>query len=285
MAIDISFLKQLNRLSILLNKRVATNFIGHRKAMATGRGLVFSDYARYTFGDDFRTIDWKVYARTDKLFVKRYEEERNLTVHIVLDFSASMNFGDHIKKHEYASMLGLGFAYVALKNNEKFVLSTFSEKLDFFKPYRGVKQIIATLDYLNKKKPQGQSKFYDSLIAYKKLIRSKSMVIIVSDFFYDPAEIQAIINRYKNNKIVLIQILDEKEKDLHFEGDYDLEDLETKSSLKTYIDPMLRKQYTDQMEDHVAKIKYMCNQVRAEFHQVNTAQDIFDVFYQILSTK
>ena len=132
MTISTEFLHQLDKFSIILNKRVTSNFIGERKSKLTGRGLLFSDHGRYTFGDDFRTIDWKIYGRTENLYIKRYEEDRNLTVNVIIDFSASMNFGEKIKKYEFASMISLGFCHVALKNNEKFVLSTFSEKLARF---------------------------------------------------------------------------------------------------------------------------------------------------------
>ena len=73
----------------------------------------------------FRNIDWKVYGRTGKYYVKQFEEERNMTVHVIVDSSASMDYGKRISKFEYASMIGLGYAYMALKNNEKFNFSTF----------------------------------------------------------------------------------------------------------------------------------------------------------------
>ena len=98
--IDLSFLRQLDKLSLIINKRITSNFAGEHQTNVAGRGMIFKDHSIYTPGDDFRSIDWKVFARTDKLFVKSYEEERNLIVHIVVDFSGSMGFGLGKKKNQ-----------------------------------------------------------------------------------------------------------------------------------------------------------------------------------------
>ena len=122
--IDISFLAQLKKFHIIVNKKVTSSFTGSRRSSSTGQGIVISDFRPYTPGDDFRAIDWKVYARTDEFFIKKYEEERNLTTHVLLDVSKSMDYGTtKIKKFEYASMLALGFAYLSMRSNEKFNLS------------------------------------------------------------------------------------------------------------------------------------------------------------------
>ena len=86
------FLDQLNRFNLVVQKRVTSNYVGTRESVAMGHGLTFEDHQQYTPGDDYRRIDWKVYGRTDKLHVRRFEEERSLTVHILTDASASMKF-------------------------------------------------------------------------------------------------------------------------------------------------------------------------------------------------
>src|SRR3989344_7468714 len=114
--IDTNFLNQLDRFSLIVYKRVTSSYAGEKRSIAEGRGLVFKDHRMYARGDDVKLIDWKVYARTDDLYVKRYEEERSLSVHILIDCSASMNFGRKMKKFDYASMIGVGFAYLAMKD-------------------------------------------------------------------------------------------------------------------------------------------------------------------------
>ncbi len=283
MAIDLGFLHKLDRMSLIVNKRLTSNYVGERKSVATGRGLIFKDHAMYSPGDDFRAIDWKVLARLDKLFVKRYEEERNLTVHVIIDYSGSMAFGGRTKKYEYADMLGLGFCYMAMKHNEKFVVSTFADRLEVFKPKRGRSNLMRVLDYLNTKKPKGLSKFESSLAAYKKRINTKSYVVILSDFLYDPAEIKNAILRYRDHTVVLIQVLDKTETELDIEGDFKLIDAETEDTLRTFISPYARKNYLEQLADHQAKIKKACDEIGAKFFVFSTEYPIFDAFYEVLN--
>lgn len=283
MAINLDFLHQLDRMSLIINKRLTSNYVGERRAVATGRGLIFKDHAIYAPGDDFRTIDWRVYARLDKLFVKRFEEERNLTVHVVIDYSGSMGFGQKIKKYEYADMLGLGFCYMAMKHNERFVIGTFSDKVEVFKPKRGRTNLMVALDYLNSKKPKGLSNFEQSLSAYKKRVTSRSYVVILSDFLYNPDEIKAAIHRYRDHHVVLIQVLDRTETKLDIEGDFKLVDSETDDTLRTFLSPYARKQYLEQMAQHQAKIKRICDEVGAKFFVVDTEYPIFDAFYTVLN--
>src|SRR5574341_47384 len=280
--IDAEFLHQLDRFSLIINKRITSNYVGERFSQATGRGLIFKDHTIYAPGEDFRSIDWRVFGRTDKLYVKRYEEERNLVVHVVLDFSASMNFGTVMTKAEYSSMIGAGFAYLALKNNERFVLSTFSDSLEFFKPRKGRAQLASMVEFLNDKKPKGLSKLEQSLGGYKKLINSKSYVVIVSDFLYPIEDIRRALFLFKNHKVVLIQVLDKIEKNLDLEGDFNRKDLETNEVLTTYINPFARKQYSNMLDEHVDKIKQACTEAGAQFYSANTGQNVFDVFYDVL---
>jgi uncharacterized protein (DUF58 family) len=283
MVVDLDFLHQLNRMSLIINKRLTSNYVGERRSVATGRGLIFKDHAIYSPGDDFRSIDWRVLARLDKLFVKRYEEERNLTVHIVVDYSGSMGFGGRVKKYEYADMLALGFAYMAMRYNERFVVSTFSDRIEVFKPKRGKTNLMRMLDYLNSKKPKGLSKFGASLAQYKKRVTSRSYVVIMSDFLYDPEEIKQAISRYSDHQVVLIQVLDRTETELDIEGDFKLVDSESEDTLRTFISPWARKQYLQQLGEHQAKIKRICDELGAKFFVFHTGFPIFDAFYQVLN--
>ncbi len=281
--IDLSFLKILDRFSLIVNKHLTSNYVGERRTAFLGRGLVFRDYSTYAPGEDYRMIDWKVYARTDRLVIKKHEEERNLTVHIISDFSASMNFGDPVKKSDYAAMLGIGFAYLAMKNNERFVMSTFAEKLELFRPKKGRKQLAGIVDYLNEKKAKGVTNFEESLGRYKKMIGSKSMVIIISDFLYDIKEIKTALLRFKGHDVRLIQVLDKTEKELDVEGEVKLKDSESGTQLRTYISPYLKKKYLNLLEVHNAMIKHACLETNAHFYSFATDTPIFDAFYQIVA--
>ena len=280
--INTQFLDQLTRFNLIINKRVTSNISGPRKSMAAGRGLTFKDYRIYAPGDDIRLIDWKVYARTDNLYLKVHEEERNLTVHIIIDRSASMDFGKPVSKFDYASMIGVGFAYLAIRDNEKFQFSTFADSLEIFQPKRGMSHLAAMVQHLNSIKPKGYSKLLDTVRQYKKVIGSKSMLVLVSDFLVNIDEIREAFYVLGNHEIKIIQVLDRVEKELKMEGDMKLIDSETKGLLRTFISPRLRMQYQQQLDEHCAKIEELCNKLNIDYKLAVTDTSIFDTFYKIL---
>jgi uncharacterized protein (DUF58 family) len=283
MAINTDFLRELDRFEIVLKKRVSSQYQGNRQTQYAGSGLTFKDYKDYTFGDDFRQIDWKIYSRTDKYYIRRYEEERNMTVHIIVDASASMNFGKPVTKFEYASQLGLGFAYLALKNNERFEFSTFAEELSPFKAKKGTGHLLSILNRLQGMKVQGKSAFARSLESYKKLITSKSLIIIISDFLYPIDEITHTLSRYKNSEVIAIQVLDPLEQSFAVEGDLVLHDAETDQKMRTFVTRRVQGEYRKQMDEHAAKIRELTEAMGFTFLTVTTDQEIFEAFYQAFS--
>ncbi len=282
--IDNSFLKLLDRFQLILRKKITSNYAGARESPAYGRGLVFKDYKEYTPGDDFRLIDWKVYARTEKLDIKRFEEERNMTIRIILDASASMNYG-RIRKFDYASMIAIGFLYMALKNNERFEFTTFSDELVPFRRRKGTKQLMDVIHYLNNLKVSGKSNFKHSLEQYKKFIDSKSLIVIISDFLFDPKELKDILVRYRKSDVIVVQVLAADERKLPVTGDMILKDAETETSLRTFISQRLKTKYQSKLEDHIHKLNDICFETNSKFFSVTTNTPIFDSFYQILSVK
>jgi uncharacterized protein (DUF58 family) len=280
--IDISFLNQIDRFNLVIKKRVLSQYSGERLSLNTGEGLVFSDYREYIPGDDFRQIDWHLYARTDKHYIKRYEEEKNMAMHVFIDASASMDFGQKTTKYEYASMIGLGFAYLAIKNNEKLDISTFADKIDFIKTKKGENSLLSILDFLNKKKVEGKSNFQESISTLKKRLRSKSLVVIISDFLFNPKELEEALKLLKKSSVYVIQILDAEELKLNMSGDFVLKDSEHGSVVRTYISNRLRSLYKNKLESHNDRLNRICINMGARFMTVTTNTPIFDTFYQVL---
>ncbi len=280
--IDASFLDQLGRFNIIIQKRVASNYSGARLSSAHGRGIVMKDHRIYTPGDDFRAIDWKVFGRTDKLHIRTFEEERNLNVHVILDSSASMDFGGKITKFDYASMLGVGFAYIALRQNEKVQYATFSEDLHHFRPRRGMHQIASMIEHLNQVKPSGESLLNRSLTQYKKNINSKSYIVVISDYLLDIEEIKKALPRLGKHHVIIIQVFDPRELELAIEGDLKLHDAETKSIMHTFVTPRLRTHYKEELRDHILKIEQECTAHGYRYFLAPTDKPIFDLFWEIL---
>ena len=280
--INTQFLDQLTRFNLVVNKRVTSTITGPRKSVAAGHGLTFKDYRIYAPGDDIRLIDWKVYARTDNLYLKVHEEEKNLVVHVIMDKSASMDFGKPVSKFDYASMIGVGFAYLALRDNEKFQFTTFAETLEIFQPKRGMGHLAAMVQHLNSIKPKGQSKLLDTVRQYKKVIGSKSMLVVASDFLVNIEELREALYLLGDHEIHVIQVLDRVEKELKMEGDMKLIDSESKGILRTFVSPRMRMQYQQQLDEHCTKIEEVCNQLKINYHLAVTDTSIFDTFYKML---
>jgi uncharacterized protein (DUF58 family) len=282
MAIDTTFLKSLDRLNIILKKRIHADLQGARKTSAFGSGLVFQDYKAYVPGDDFRHIDWAAYARTDKFYVRRFEEERNLTVHILVDSSASMNYGRRTTKFEYAAQIGLGFAYMALRQNEKFTFATFTDTVQQLRPKKGANQMVHILDFVSELKVKGQSLFKEAMEKYRKNITARSLIVLVSDFLYDLGEVREILHRYHRSEVYVVQVLDPAERELALAGDVVLEDSETKEKLRTFVSRRLKSLYQEKLSEHIYKLKDLCEETDASFVSVTTDTPIFETFYHVL---
>jgi uncharacterized protein (DUF58 family) len=280
--IDTNFLRELDRFNIILKRRVLSNYQGERHSQTQGSGLVFADYKDYVPGDDFRKIDWRVYARTGKYYIKKNEEERDLTVHVIVDASASMNFGRRITKFEYASMIGIGFAYMALKKNEKFNFSTFSSNLNYFKAKKGMNQLLGIVDRLEKQKADGVSRLEGAFDEYKKFLHTKGYIVIISDFLYDLEEIKSVLSRFTKHQVVIIQVLDPEERKLSIYGDVMLEDSELKTKMRTFVSNRLLKNYRDRLETHIYSIKDTCEKMNVDFVSITTDRPVFDAFYAAL---
>jgi len=280
--IDTSFFKELDRFSFMVRKRVSTAYSGSRRSILKGRGMEPVSYREYTQGDDFKIIDWKVYGRTEKLYVKEFEEEKSLTTHILLDTSKSMDFRN---KFTYAAKLALGFAYLVTKDNEKFSIATFGEEIIITKPKRGRKYLSQTIDLLNSTELIGQTRFDYCMEKYASVIKSRSLVIVISDFMADTDGIRNSIFRLGDNELLLVQVLDPIEKNLDLGGEAKLIDLETDAKMDIYTSPRLRAEYQKKLNDHNAKIKETCNAVGADFHTVTTDKPVFDAIFEVVNRR
>jgi uncharacterized protein (DUF58 family) len=131
-------------------------------------------------------------------------------------------------------------------------------------------------------KPKGVSHLYDSVSQYKHFIKSRSLIVIISDFLINIDEIKKALFRFGKHEIKVIQVLDKSEKEISVEGDYKLKDAETDEVMKTYISRNLRNKYKDLLDEHTNQIKDSCSKMGISFYQVTTDKPLFDSFYEIL---
>ncbi len=283
--IDLEFIKQLKKLDLLAKKKIVSSYAGGKRSIKQGRGIEPIDHREYYPGDDLKFVDWKVYGRTEKLFIKRFEEEKSLTTHILVDASNSMNFKTgKYSKFDFASMLAVGFAYLVTKENEKFAISTYSTELkDVMQPKRGKKQFFTAIDLLNSQKLGGLTELEKVSEKYENLIKTRSLCIVVSDFLEPMGSIRkGLMHLAKKAKnLLVIHVADPAEKKLDWQGDVKLYDLETDQMKKIFFTPKMRRDYAVRFISHIEKVRGVCDSVGADFFSIATDEPIFEMFFKI----
>ncbi len=280
MAIELDFLEELDRFQLALKKNSRELREGEQQSATTGQGMIFEDHKKYVPGDDIRKMDWNVYARTEELFIKRFEEEKSITVHVLVDRSSSMDYGK-INKYEFASKIGLAIAYMVSNTNDRFRFSVFSETVTDISSGRRNANMAGLVDTLNGLRKTPESMVERCLTEYASRIQNKSMVVVISDFLTDIEGIEAGVERLKGTDTVLVNTLDVTELDPDFEGDAILKDPESDSTLRTYLSRRTKEGYQDRLEEHTDRIEEIAERNGARYIKLSTGDDIFESFLSV----
>jgi len=289
--IDPEFLDELARFEAGLDRRVESRIQGQQRSQSVGEGLTFSDHRRYSPGDDTGRVDWRVYARTEELYIKQYESERNLTVHVLIDASASMDYGDRgdpdaseqgTHKFETAAKLGLGFAALFAEEHNDFrvsLLGDTAERIDRGPSTSG--EVLRLIDVCNERALSGRTDFQHACEDYAATIDSKSLVLVVSDFLDDPDAIEAGLSAIPRSNLTLARVLSPDERDPPARGETIFEDPEEGTSLRTYFGTNVARKYRDRLDDHLAAVEAIADRQGARHVPVDTGDDFFDSFADV----
>jgi uncharacterized protein (DUF58 family) len=278
--IDLKFLNELEQFQKALKKNASQMNQGEQKSNRSGQGMIFKDHKEYIPGDSVKKIDWKAYARTKDYFIKRFEEERRLNIHILVDRSSSMDYGSP-KKYEFAAKLGLGVAKMSLNTNDRYNFSVFSETLTNLSSGRRGKDITQLVEILNDLKHTPESRIEDSITEYSQRIENESAVVIISDFLSDSEDIASGLTSLKHTKPVVVNVLDEKELNPDLSGDKILKDPESSSRLRTFFSRKTKKKYRSRLDNHIDNLEEVSRKNGAGFIQVSTSEDILETLLKI----
>ena len=222
-------LKKVRRIEIRTNRLVNESLAGEYHSVFKGRGMEFSEVREYQFGDDIRTIDWNVTSRMGHPYVKRYVEERELTVILLVDFSASGEFGSHRQfKREIAAEICALLAFSAIKNNDRVGLIAFTDRIEtFLRPRKGKDHVLRVIREVLYFRPRGRrTDIGMALQTLSRTITKRSVVFLVSDFLGEGYE-QPLRVVARKHDLIAIAMTDPREEDLPPLGLVDLEDAET----------------------------------------------------------
>ncbi len=253
---DDEFLKKLEYLYIVSKKLVSGRVRAERRTKKTGAGIEFADHRDYSRGDDFRYIDWNLYGRLDKLLLRLFEEEEDLSIYILIDASRSMTIGEPQSKLVYAMKLCAALCYVGLANLDRVSIVPFAEDLlGRLPPARGKGRIFTVFDFLSKITPGGVTDLGATLTKFVHQTKRRGLVVVISDF-YDPAGYEAGLNvlRYHKFEPFVVQLYDKKEADPPLHGDLTLVDCETGEPKELTISASLLAAYKAEHERYCQEL-------------------------------
>lgn len=268
--LDTNLLTRLDRLKIITQKPLPGRFKGDLRSPKKGGAVEFADFRDYVPGDDLRTVDWNIYARLERPYVKLFEEEEDTSVRILVDCSKSMNWGDP-NKLEYAKKLSGCLGYIALRNLIWTSVYGFSNGIkERFSPHRGPAFIPLLFDFLEGLKPGGETNLPD---ACRQIISEKSpfgLIFVISDLFDSNFEnaLGYLGDRYRDVKV--IHLLSPQELEPVISGDLRLVDVETGRKVQASISPMLLNRYKENLAAWRETTRRACHKRGMDYVPVDT---------------
>lgn len=228
---------------------------GSNKSQSIGAGQEFSQYRSYEPGDDIRQLDWKIYARSERYYIKQADIEANITVKFMIDASSSMSYADNkITKLQYAKILTAALGYLARKQSDTFGLFAINDKhLHVIQPRFEQRQFIRFINELIKVKASGNwGKATD--IEHLFHHHGKEMIIFMTDLYDEGMDLLNFISRLKTprNEVIVFHIMGTREIDLDFDGSFTFQDLETTAAVRVDT-ALVRNQYTKRVADWMSK--------------------------------
>jgi uncharacterized protein (DUF58 family) len=258
---DSEFLKKLEYLSLVSRRVFRGQLLAQRRTMQLGGGIEFADHREYTPGDDFRYLDWNVFARHDELLLKRFQEEEDLHVYLLLDCSRSMAFGDP-PKFDYARQVAAALGYIALADLDRVAVVAFAgDIVADFPLTRGKGRILSLLKFLEGLESQG------SVTDLARVVRNfvhrgqrRGLVVVLSDLF-DPNGYQGGLDllRHHRHEPHVVQICDPREANPAIKGDVELLDVESASVRKVTITERNLRQYRKIFAAFLESVRTYCN--------------------------
>ncbi len=282
--VDPTVLSRIGNLE-LLARSVVDGFInGLHHAPFFGASVDFAEHRGYVAGDDIRRVDWRVYARTDKYYVKQYEADTNTNFRVLLDVSKSMSFTTHgVTKLEYGCYLAACLAYMAQRQRDRVGLITFdSEVVNHVPPSaRHFPQVLATLDRAKAERP---GNLRAPLTRMAEFFKRRGILALISDLYDDPDAIIEAVRPFRmlGNDLMVFHVLDPAEIDFTFEDASAFEDLETGEQIPV-VPKSFARQYRQLIQEHVEALTTKFAENRIDYTLLNTAKPLDEALFRYLA--
>lgn len=271
-----SIIPKINSLELRARLVVEGFMVGLHKSPYHGFSVEFTQHRPYMQGDSLKDVDWKVYGKTEKYFIKQYEEETNLKSYILLDVSRSMNFssGDSVTKLDYASTLAAALSYMMIKQQDATGLTLYSNKIVQHLPPKAARPYLQQiLKSLSSAVPSETTNTAVCLNSVAEKIKRRGLVIVISDLFDDVKSIISALKHfsYNRNEVIVFQVLDPLERSFAFGRDAIFRDMETEEEMTTQP-YQIQKAYKLAMEEFINTIKRECLNSNIDYNLIETTQ-------------
>ncbi len=265
------FLAQLERFALISRRAFRGRIKGERKSPRKGSSVEFSDYRAYGVGDDIRYVDWNIYGRLDRLYLKLFVDEEDLCLNLLLDASASMDFGEP-SKLEYGARLAAALGFVGLVNLERVGVSVVRERMaEGWSPARGRNQVLPLMEFLGRLRPSGATSLSEGLAQYALRAREAGVAVLISDLM-DPAGydrgLKILLERRFD--IHVIHVLAADEMNPSFGGDLRLVDAETGELRDLTLDGEALRAYRQRLRDFLERAEQFCRAKEIGYYRVVT---------------
>jgi uncharacterized protein (DUF58 family) len=274
----------------LIAKTVVDGFVtGLHRSPDFGFSQEFAEYRAYSSGDDLRHVDWNVYARTERLYLKRFRGETNSVLTILLDASNSMQFGSHgVKKMDYARYLAASLFYLAIHGQRDAAgLITFDDEIrNYIRPSTRQGQLHRLMAGLEQAEARARTDFAKPMRYFQEFLKRRGMVLIVSDFWESPQSIISSIEplRFHGNEVVLFHVLDPEDVRPKLNGPAILVDLETNTQLEVTPD-YTRNEYREKVDAHLADLRERSQAAGLGYFLLMTDRPLDDALREYLTLR
>lgn len=268
-------ISQVQRLDLKAQFIVEGFISGLHRSPFHGFSVEFSEHRKYTPGDDIRLIDWSVFGKTDRYYIKKYQAETNLEAYLLMDCSGSMDFasGGRMLKMDYSICLAAALGYMMIRQQDPVGLFVFDDKIRAHLPAKAKRSHLTDiLTVLARTKPFGKTSLARSLHDVAERIKKRSLIILISDMLDDQ---QAVLNglqhiRHRGHDLIIFQVLDHSEAAFDFDGQFFFEDPETHETVRT-DSSAARADYLNELRKFIQEYRTQCQAVRADFVTVDNA--------------
>jgi len=286
-------LQQITRLDLRARFLVEGFLSGLHESPYKGFSVEFSDHRKYVPGDEIRLVDWKVYGKTDRYYVKRFEAETTMECHLLLDRSGSMGFRPRtlpkrfMTKFEYATAIAAALGYLMIHQQDAVGMATFDSRIrEYARPRAKRTHLGDILSILANCTPGGYTDVSGSIHEAAAMIKKRGLVIALSDFLDEPADIERALShlRYRGHDVIVFHVLDASEANFPFTGPMEFSDPETNVRIRTDADAV-RADYLEAVAGFVADLRGRCRTLGVDYVQLDTSVAFDQALVSYLSNR